>query len=215
MNRNTLGQEAWLSDLVTGSIDPEIRQRLSGLSSALDIGCATGLTLLNLHYAFGTPHCEGVDEISETTATNRALKMLADKGITPGEHSLEALWSIVKTDDSDVIQQITERSLFRKRLHLTYSVDACDYDCQLPEYGLVVVSNVLHYLSFTKAKRLLDKMRSVLGATSIVYVRIRTDFSHREMERMEIIGLCNQMAAEWGLRRYDHSDGVSHTFTNL
>ncbi len=229
-----LGEEYFFGDLWAGIIDPKMVGRVTKRSPTrvLDIGSGDGMSLVYFHYATGIPHMEGIEEMTEADVleikkrerTRRKFSVLPD---------LEAYWDEPEVLETDIVPKIP-RSQLKSVFQITYNKDFRQYQPQLHEYDVVVLSQVLHFMHKEKAQQVIDRALSFLAPNGILYISIKDDFRRSlsifdlaqyrgvkeyPMKKEEILTFCARTAKQQSLREYLNPQvtrqGQIRIYTNL
>lgn len=214
-----LGTERCFLDLITGEIAPELRQRLLRYapSSALDIGCGIGTTLVCLHYALGIDHLEGLDRQTESEVLNDYNKNARAQGKQEFS-SVEDCWLAVTTDQTDVRPRVTGREQFSDLLNISFGSFIGTYICKRDRYDLIVLSHVLHYLDARIIEQSFYQIRRHSHSQTLIYMSIKDGFEGSKLSSEELLALCRAFASEKDLKEYGPratDQGMAYTFTNI
>ncbi len=192
------GEEWSLFDLLTCQHDTVVKQKLRALniSSAIDIGCRDTRLLHSFYHMLGIRKCLGVDRMSESEAVeqlNQSLK--EDKEFVHDYISFYDTYVRGYDPTGEYIEARMRQEDYHE--HISYvQQELDDVDLAAKQYGLVVISNVLHYLTMARCEYLINWARKSVDAGGWLYLRFKqdaqvqqsaltaTDFSYEEAKKL-------------------------------
>ncbi len=144
--------------------------------SAIDIGCRDALALNLLYHDFGFKRLVGLDLDTETSII-QVLQANNDGKLDHARDFFDVYDTRLKTENADVYPAKLNRTEFYKR-HSFYfgSIDG-RVETITGQFGLVILSNVLHYKSTEEdCKRLLKEVARLLLPDGDTFIRVKEYF---------------------------------------
>lgn len=219
-----LGQETSFNSLLAYGNNPFIQASLDRVQpkSVLDIGTYSGEALYLLYHSCdSTQHLEGLERDDESTVLASLKSNDIDHNPDLRYGSLfERYLCATKSMVSDR-SQIVDPNVFANTIKTRYETDILSSNSLLLNYDLIILSNIIHYMTPEEAKIVFEKVNRLRHDETLIYIHIRAlpnfDFGQADCFK-DLLALCDAAASEWRLDRFEsrHSNDNRHfTFTNL
>lgn len=192
--RNTLETAEWFSDLISGKTEPPLLKRFRRfeINSVIDIGCGTGQALLNMYYALGTAHLEGIDYRSE-----REIVEDVNAGSKTAFTDLKDIWLSSSSSTYDVRPLITDRQQISELMaNVHHNMDAHHYRPSREQFDAVILSQVLHTAIESRAKYMLKMAEDLCKPGGLIFISIKDGFDRKHPEMIGsdvLIALCDDL----------------------